>query len=100
MAPIDNGCLGDGENPLPISFALAPGICTKMSIIGTMICGSSSRGSMSTAPKPSNNDAPMIRGVSFESMKACVTFPASPSFLSTLMLPLLLFQTVHPFLSF
>src|ERR1035438_10520217 len=34
------------------SCAEAPGICTNTSIIGTMICGSSSRGSFHTAKAP------------------------------------------------
>ena len=39
------------------SCAEAPGICTKTSIIGTMICGSSSRGSFQTAKAPMSSDA-------------------------------------------
>ena len=38
------------------SCAEAPGICTKTSIIGTMICGSSSRGSFHTAKAPISSD--------------------------------------------
>ncbi len=51
------------------SLADAPGICTKTSIIGTVIWGSSSRGSRSTARTPSMMEAPTIRGVNGESMK-------------------------------
>ena len=39
------------------SRAEAPGICTKTSIIGTMICGSSSRGSFHTAKAPMSERA-------------------------------------------
>ena len=62
------------------SRADAPGICTKTSIIGTMICGSSSRGSFQTEKTPVSSDAAMISGVSFESIKACAKRPARPSF--------------------
>ena len=43
-----------------------------------MICGSSSRGSASTAITPSAIDATMTSGVSFESMKAAARRPAGP----------------------
>ena len=39
------------------SVGEAPGISTNTSIIGTMICGSSSRGSAMTAYRPSSSDA-------------------------------------------
>jgi len=61
------------------SLADAPGIWTKTSIIGTMICGSSSRGSRSTAPMPSKTAAAMMSGVSLELMNACARRPAGPS---------------------
>src|SRR6266496_1872079 len=61
------------------SLADAPGICTKTSIIGTTICGSSSRGSMRTAPTPSRIEATTTSGVSLDLMKACASFPAGPS---------------------
>ena len=51
---------------------------TNTSIIGTMICGSSSRGSASTAYTPSSSDATMTSGVSFEWMKAAGQAPATP----------------------
>ena len=60
------------------SLAEAPGIWTKMSIMGTMICGSSSRGSRSTAPIPRRMEAATISGVSLESMKAWASLPARP----------------------
>src|ERR1035438_4408114 len=46
-----------------ISRADAPGICTNTSIIGTMICGSSSRGSFHTANAPVSSAAHIKRGV-------------------------------------
>ncbi len=61
-----------------ISRASAPGIDTSTSIMGTLICGSSSRGNSQTAPNPNSTDATMIRGVSFDSMKACANRPAIP----------------------
>ncbi len=60
------------------SRAEAPGIWTKTSIIGTMICGSSSRGSFHTAKAPSASDATMNRGVSLEWIQADVILPAMP----------------------
>ena len=39
------------------SCAEAPGICTKTSIIGTMICGSSSRGSFQHGEAAESSDA-------------------------------------------
>ena len=53
-------------------------MATITSIIGTLIWGSSSRGNNQTAAKPSNTDVTMIKGVSFESMKACAIRPARP----------------------
>ena len=64
------------------SRAEAPGICTKTSIIGTMICGSSSRGSFHTAKAPSSNEPAITSGVSLESIQAWANFPAGPSFRS------------------
>jgi len=43
-----------------------------------MICGSSSRGSATTASSPSASDATRNSGVSFESMKAAASRPAVP----------------------
>ena len=60
------------------SFALKPGIATITSTIGTLICGSSSRGSMMTANKPSSTEVMTTSGVSFESMNAWATRPAGP----------------------
>jgi len=51
------------------SFADMPGAWTKTSIIGTMICGSSSRGSRRTEKAPNARLARMISGGSFELMK-------------------------------
>ncbi len=62
------------------SSAEAPGISTKTSIIGTMICGSSSRGSFQIEKTPTASEATMISGVSFELMKAWASLPAIPSF--------------------
>ena len=60
------------------SLALKPGIETSTSTIGTLICGSSSRGSIHTANTPSNTDVMMMSGVSLESMKARAMRPAMP----------------------
>jgi hypothetical protein len=53
------------------SLALEPGMETITSTIGTLICGSSSRGSSTTAAAPSKTDAMTTSGVSLESMNAC-----------------------------
>ena len=60
------------------SLAVIPGACTITSIIGTMICGSSSRGRLMVAKTPAARAAMMIRGVSLLSMKAEATRPAKP----------------------
>ncbi len=57
------------------SSALAPGSWRKTSTIGTLICGSSSRGVTSTAKAPSRSEATTSSGVSFESRKAAATLP-------------------------
>jgi hypothetical protein len=57
---------------------VAPGISTKTSTIGTMICGSSSRGSATTASAPSAIEARMKSGVSLELMNAAANLPAAP----------------------
>jgi len=49
-----------------------------MSTIGTVICGSSSRGVSSTAKAPTSSDAMIRSGVSLESMKKWATLPAGP----------------------
>ena len=61
------------------SRADAPGICTKTSTIGTMICGSSSRGSFHTAKAPSSREPAITRGVSLEPIQTLANFPARPS---------------------
>ena len=61
-----------------ISLAVEPGMATMTSIIGTLICGSSSRGSSTTAAAPSRTEAMTSSGVSFESMKATAMRPAMP----------------------
>ena len=60
------------------SAGVAPGISTNTSTIGTMICGSSSRGSATTASAPSAIAARMKSGVSFEWMNAAASRPAAP----------------------
>ena len=60
------------------SADVAPGISTRTSTIGTMICGSSSRGSATMANAPSASEAPMKSGVNFELMKAAASRPAAP----------------------
>ena len=62
------------------SRASAPGMVTMTSIMGTLICGSSSRGSISTAKRPSSSAAATRMGVSFESMKSDDMRPAKPYF--------------------
>src|SRR5580765_5889424 len=61
------------------SFAEKPGIPTSTSIIGTLICGSSSRGSISTAANPSSSEVTITSGVSLESINVCAMRPAMPS---------------------
>src|ERR1039457_4390804 len=51
---------------------------TSTSTIGTLICGSSSRGSITTANTPSSSDAITISSVSLESMNDCAMRPAMP----------------------
>ena len=60
------------------SCAEAPGICTNTSIMGTMICGSSSRGSFHTAKAPMSRAAQINRGVSLEEIHAWAKRPAGP----------------------
>src|SRR6185369_4240980 len=60
------------------SLALEPGIESSTSIIGTLICGSSSRGNRMIAAAPSSTEVMVIKGVSLESMKARATRPARP----------------------
>ena len=61
------------------SRADAPGIWTKTSTIGTMICGSSSRGSFHTAKAPSSSEPAITSGVSFDPIQAWANLPAGPS---------------------
>ena len=60
------------------SLALEPGMATITSTIGTLICGSSSRGNNTMAAVPNKMAAMMSSGVSLESMKAAATRPAMP----------------------
>src|SRR6266540_1739504 len=60
------------------SLALNPGMDTSTSTIGTLICGSSSRGSISTAASPSSTEVTMTSGVSLESMNVFAMRPAMP----------------------
>jgi hypothetical protein len=60
------------------SAGVAPGISANTSTIGTMICGSSSRGSATTARPPSAIEVRMKSGVSFEWMNAAAIRPATP----------------------
>ena len=53
-----------------------------MSTIGTLICGSSSRGSATSAIAPATMAASSSSGVSGELMKARVSSPDSPSFMA------------------
>src|SRR6266511_3078588 len=61
------------------SLALNPGMDTSTSTIGTLICGSSSRGSISTAASPSSTEVTMTSGVSLESINVRAMRPAMPS---------------------
>ena len=60
------------------SLALKPGMATSTSIIGTLICGSSSRGRSSVAAAPSRIEVMTSSGVSFESMNDRAMRPAIP----------------------
>jgi len=64
-----------------ISFGLAPGMATSTSIIGTLICGSSSLGSRVMARKPRRREATMPSGVNFELINARARPPAKPGVL-------------------
>ena len=66
------------------SRAEAPGIWTKTSIIGTMICGSSSRGSFQTANPPISRLPTISSGVSLEEIHACANLPAGPRYARSL----------------
>jgi len=50
------------------------------STIGTLICGSSSRGSRTMAPRPRRIEVTTRSGVNFESIKARAMRPAKPNF--------------------
>jgi hypothetical protein len=65
---------------LSTSFGLAPGYGTMRSTIGTMICGSSSRGVSTTASTPSSSDAKTMSGVSLLRRKVLARRPARPNF--------------------
>ena len=60
------------------SAGVAPGMPTKTSTMGTMIWGSSSRGSFQTAKAPAAREAAMKRGVSLEWIQAAARRPAMP----------------------
>ncbi len=60
------------------SRALNPVMETSTSIIGTLICGSSSRGNNTMADTPSSTEVMITSGVSFESMNARAMRPARP----------------------
>ena len=60
------------------SLALKPGMETSTSIIGTLICGSSSRGRSNVAAAPSRIEVMTSSGVSLESMNARAMRPAIP----------------------
>ena len=53
-------------------------MATRTSIIGTLICGSSSRGSMRIEKRPRSSEAATTMGVSLESMKIDAMRPAKP----------------------
>ena len=60
------------------SLALKPGMATSTSIIGTLICGSSSRGRSNVAAAPSRIEVRTSSGVSLESMNDRAMRPAIP----------------------
>ena len=60
------------------SLELDPGMATITSTMGTLICGSSSRGSSTMAAPPNRTAAMMMSGVSLESMKDAAMRPAIP----------------------
>src|ERR1017187_6485996 len=60
------------------SRALRAGIETSTSTIGTLICGSSSRGRSNVAAAPSRIEVMTSSGVSLESMNARAMRPAIP----------------------
>ena len=61
-----------------ISAGVAPGRTLKTSIIGTLICGSSSRGSIKIENAPSRIDARTMIGVSFDVAKTAAMRPERP----------------------
>src|SRR5690349_679506 len=61
-----------------ITFSESRGNDSQTSAIGTMICGSSSRGVTSTANRPSNNAPRMNSGVSLLVRKSAAIRPDSP----------------------
>jgi hypothetical protein len=63
---------------LTASSARRPSARTRMSTIGTEICGSSSRGSETSAIKPKARAAMRKSGVSGDEMKMRVSPPAMP----------------------
>jgi hypothetical protein len=64
------------------SSALRPSALMKMSTIGTLICGSSSRGSDVSAITPTSSDAIRMSGVSGDRMNAAVIDPEMPRFMA------------------
>jgi len=60
------------------SAGVAPGRALKTSTIGTLICGSSSRGSIKIENTPSRIDARTTMGVSFDVAKTAAKRPARP----------------------
>ena len=60
------------------SLALKPGMETSTSIIGTLICGSSSRGRSRVAAAPRRIEVMTSSGVSFEPMNDRAMRPANP----------------------
>ena len=63
------------------SVGLAPAYPTKMSAIGTSICGSSSRGIKNDAYTPITINTIIKSTVSFDCINTLAIFPAIPSFI-------------------
>ena len=63
---------------LSTSVGVEPGMGTSTSTMGTMICGSSSRGVSATAAAPSRMEATTMSGVSLLRRKVFASRPASP----------------------
>jgi hypothetical protein len=69
------------------SGAFKPSARTVISTMGTLICGSSSRGMVRSAIRPTASAASRNNGVNGERMVACVSRPEIPSFTAAQLVP-------------